>query len=316
VGDAEVMQAVRRGADGIETVTVPRPEGDGVRVRVVSAGICGSDLYALTQGPSPVILGHEFGGLLDDGTPVAVKPNGVCGECGECLRGDENLCRSAISRFYGQTLDGGMAEEVLVLPSVIVPLPPGLPVEVAGLVEPVAISVHGAHRGRVEAGMRVAVVGAGPIGLTMVLAARWLGAEVDVVARHPHQAAAADALGGSTVVGRNYDVVVDAVGSQAAVDQAIDLVRRGGTVVEVGGLWDPLRLGAKAMIKEVSFQPAVFSGHHHGEVEFEQAAAVLAATPHAAEVLITHRFELGQAAEAFRVAADKSTGSLKVHFRL
>ena len=69
------MRAVRRTEDGIRTLQVPEPEGDGVRVHVRAAGICGSDLHALSFGPSDITVGHEFGGVLDDGTAVAVRPN-------------------------------------------------------------------------------------------------------------------------------------------------------------------------------------------------------------------------------------------------
>jgi 2-desacetyl-2-hydroxyethyl bacteriochlorophyllide A dehydrogenase len=304
--------AVRRTEEGIQTVDVPRPEGDGVRVQMRSAGICGSDVEGIAASPRPTTLGHEFAGVLDDGTAVAVKPNVVCGACDACRRGEDNLCRQGTEQFYGLTLDGGMAEEILVAASTLVRLPPGVPIESAGLVEPIAIGVHAVHRGRVEPGMRVLVVGAGTIGLTSLLAARAAGADVDVVARHPHQIAAVDALGGGPEPGKRYDVVIDAVGSQAALDEALERVRSGGTVVAVGGYFDPVEIGLVAMIKEATITPAMYSAHHHGESEFEQAAAILAATPHAPEVLVTHRFPLEQAAEAFPVAADKSTGAIKV----
>jgi 2-desacetyl-2-hydroxyethyl bacteriochlorophyllide A dehydrogenase len=305
--------AVRRTVNGIETLDVPRPDGAGVRVRITSAGICGSDLGSLAGGPSEITVGHEFAGLLDDGSAVAVKPNLACGQCEHCLGGRDNLCSQGTRLFYGQTLDGGMAEEVLVDPSVLVPLPPGMPAEVAGLVEPIAISVHAVNRGGVESGMRVLVVGAGAIGLTAVMAARAIGADVDVIARHPQQAAAAEALGGHVGATKGYDVVVDSIGSQAALDESIDRARRGATIAEVGGFWAPVEIGIKAMIKEVTIATAIYSAHHHGDSEFHRAAQLLSATPQAAEVLVTHRFPLDRAAEAFRTAADKTSGAIKVH---
>ena len=168
------MLAVRRTEKGIETLDVPRPDGPGIRVRITSAGICGSDLGTLASAPSKVTVGDEFAGLLDDGTAVAVKPNFACGRCEHCLAGRDNLCTQGFTLFYGQTLDGGMAEEALVDPTTIVPLPPGVPAEVAGLVEPIAISLHTVNRGGVEPGMRVLVVGAGAIGAT-----RGAGGDVD-----------------------------------------------------------------------------------------------------------------------------------------
>lgn len=306
------MRAVRRGESGVETVDVPIPDGDGVRVHVHAAGICGSDVHALRFGPSPVTLGHEFGGVLDDGTPVAVRPNVSCGECPACLRGEENLCRDATRKMYGTTLDGGMAEQVVVRPSNVLALPPGLPPELVALVEPISIAVHGAHRAQLEPGMKALVIGAGSIGLATVMAARWMGVDVDVAARHPHQQAAADALGGHLVVEGDYDVVIDSVGSQAAIDDALRLARSGGTIVEVGGWWDPVQLGVLPMLKELTIVNAIYAAHHHGESEFAQAAAVLERSPDACGILVTHRFPLDRAAEAFATAADKSLGAIKV----
>jgi threonine dehydrogenase-like Zn-dependent dehydrogenase len=306
------MWAVRRTESGIETVDVPTPEGDGVLVHVRAAGICGSDVHALQFGPSSVTIGHEFGGVLDDGTPVAVKPNLFCGACPACIRGEENLCRDATKLMYGLTLDGGMAEQVMVRASNVLPLPLGLSPEVLALVEPISIAVHAAHRARLEPGMRVLVIGAGSIGLSMVMAARWLGVDVDVSARHPHQAAAADALGGILRAEKDYDVVVDTIGSQTAVDQAVKLARYGGTIVEVGGWWDPVRLGVLPMLKELTITNVIYAAHHHGASEFAQAADVLQLSPGAADLLVTHRFPLDRVAEAFAVAADKSSGAIKV----
>jgi len=307
------MRAVRRTTNGIETLRVSRPEGPGVRVHMRSAGICGSDVYAAQFGPSPFTIGHEFAGVLDDGTAVAVRPHTSCGNCEFCRRGEHNLCEDGLERFYGTTLDGGMAEEILVVPSALVRIPAAVSVEAAGLIEPISISLHAAHRGGVEAGMRVLVVGGGAIGLTFVMAARALGVEVDVAARHRHQMAAAEALGAGLNVGKRYDVVIDAVGSQAALDESIDRVRKGGTVVEVGGTWEPTAIGAGMMLKEVTIKPAMLSAHHQGVDEFEQSAEILAANPDAPSILITHCFPLERAAEAFAVAGDKSSGAIKVH---
>lgn len=306
------MRAVRRTEHGIETLSVPVPDADGIRVHVAAAGICGSDLHALSHGPSPVTIGHEFGGTLDDGTPVAVRPNIACGECPSCRRGRDNLCRDATRLMYGMTLDGGMAEQVVVRPSNVHPLPAGLTPETSALVEPISIAVHAVHRAALEPGMRVLVVGAGSIGLALVLAARSGGIDVDIAARHPHQVAAADALGARLVVEKGYDVVFDSVGSQAAIDDALRRVRPGGTVVEVGGWWEPVHLGFGVMLREVTIVSAIYAAHHHGESEFQQAATVLQRFPDAVSLFVTHRFPLDRAAEAFAVAADKSSGAIKV----
>src|SRR5687767_2516042 len=174
------MRAVRNTDSGITVLDVPEPSETGVAVQVAGAGICGSDLHMLQWGPMPFTLGHEVGGRLDDGTPVAVWPSRPCGVCDRCLAGEVQQCREG-ARVYGSTYgDGGMADRVVVEQRNIVPLPPGVDPGDAALVEPLACSVHAFHRGKVERGNRVAVVGAGSIGLGAASVARWLDCDVDV----------------------------------------------------------------------------------------------------------------------------------------
>ena len=149
--------------DGIRVVepeTVPA-EHD-VRVTVVSSGICGSDLHMASFGPSWAILGHEFSGTLDDGTPVAVLPVVRCGTCDRCLAGAEQQCRNSLSAMYGVSLDGGLADEAWVNPACATPLPDGVALDHAHLVEPIAVALHGINRAGVVHGMRVLVLGPGP----------------------------------------------------------------------------------------------------------------------------------------------------------
>ncbi|MCU1373139.1 MAG: Zn-dependent alcohol dehydrogenase, partial [Actinomycetia bacterium] len=188
------MRAVRNTTSGIEVLDVPEPAIPGVRVTVRSSGICGSDLHLLSWA-LPVTLGHEIGGHLDDGTPVAVWPSRPCGQCDRCLAGEVAQCRTAMAVGYGVGSDGGMADTIVVDEHNVVPLPTGLAAADGCLVEPIACSVHALRRAGVRAGDRVAVVGAGAIGLGAVAAATWMDAIVDVAARHPAQRAAAAAIG-------------------------------------------------------------------------------------------------------------------------
>lgn len=310
------MRAVRNTDAGLAVVEVPEPEatpGSGlVRVRVRSAGICGSDFHLLDWGPRPVTLGHEFAGVLDDGTAVAVEPQLPCGTCDRCLAGAGQQCRTIFDRSYGFSLDGGLADVVVVDERCIVALPYAVDVADAGLVEPLAVAVHALHRGGIEPGMRLAVVGGGSIGLAVVAAARALGAEVELSARHDHQLAAGERLGAAVLTGRDHDLVVDAAGTQSSLDTAVRLVRSGGTVVAAGTYWSPVQIGVVVSLKEVVLVPSITYGVHAGAREFEQAAAVLACTPDLPAVMVTHRFGLDDAPEAFRVAADRSAGAIKV----
>ncbi len=307
------MRGIKMTADGIRVVAGPdtAPEGS-VRVRVVSSGICGSDLHLVTLGPSWAILGHEFAGLLDDGTPVAVLPVDHCGSCDRCLAGAEQQCRNALGAMYGVSLDGGLADEAWVAPQCVKPLPQGLRVEDAHLVEPLAVALHGINLAGVEEGMRVLVLGAGPVGLCTVAAARALGADVDLEAHRPARLEAGVRLGASPAVGGDYEVVLDAAGTQSSLDRSIELVRPGGRVSVLGTYWEPVTLGLPFQMKEITLVPSFTYGHHHGADEFSAAADIVAAVPDLPDAMVTHRFGLDDAAEAFRVAGDRDEGAIKV----
>jgi L-iditol 2-dehydrogenase len=306
------VRAVRNTERGIEVVEVPEPEADGVRVHVHAASICGSDLHMLGYGPSPVTLGHEFAGLLDDGTAVAVDPSGPCGQCDQCAAGRGHLCRTAAERVLGVGIDGGMAEQCVVAPRAVVPLAATLRPADACLVEPLGISVHGLALSGIEPGQRVAVVGAGSIGLGAVAVAHANGCEVGLVARHDAQHVAGERLGATGASGE-YDVVVEAAGTETAVAQAAELCRPQGTVLFLSTHWTPVTIPSfPAAMKELSFRWSFMSGNHAGVHDLDVAAALLAHHPEVAATLITHRFPLEDAAEAFRVAADRASGAIKV----
>ena len=131
-------------------VTAPAHATDPVRVRVRSCGICASDLH-LAAWNLPVTLGHEFAGVLDDGTPVAVQPNAWCGTCDRCRAGETNLCRTGGARLHGVSLDGGLADEVIVDRRSVVPLPAGIDPSVGALVEPLAVGMRAVHRAAADA---------------------------------------------------------------------------------------------------------------------------------------------------------------------
>jgi threonine dehydrogenase-like Zn-dependent dehydrogenase len=306
------VRGVRITADGFRVVEVPDSPAAGVRVSVATSGICGSDLHLAAFGPSEVTLGHEFCGRLDDGTPVAVHPAVRCGRCTRCLAGEEQQCSAAFDSMYGVSLDGGLADEAWVDPGCARPLPPTLALEVACLVEPIAVALHGAHRAGVMAGSRVLVVGAGPIGLCAVAVARGLGASVDTLAHRTERQAAAERLGAGRDAGSDYDIVLDAAGTQSSLDQAVARVRPGGTIGVLASFWEPVTIGMALLMKEVALVPSFTYGHHHGASEFEEAVRVLDAAPGIAETVITHRFPLDDAAEAFRVAADRTSAAIKV----
>lgn len=154
------MKAIRPNNGRVEVVDVPRPTGPGVRVRVRSAGICGSDLHMIAGGfPVSSILGHEIAGETSDGQLVAIEPLKPCNACGFCQKGAYNLCAIGPQMWIGTGSDGGMAEEILVPDRCVVPLPKGLTASDACIVEPLAVATHAIRRARLRSGERAVVVG-------------------------------------------------------------------------------------------------------------------------------------------------------------
>ncbi len=307
------MRAVRVTSKGIEVVDVPPPRGEGVKVRMRAAGICGSDLHMLEHGyHPPVTLGHELAGELADGTPVAIEPLAPCGTCELCVVGEYNLCRSAPALIIGIMRDGGMADELLVPPRCLVPLPAGVAARDASLGEPLAVCVHGLRKVGVHGGQRVAVVGAGSIGLLAVAAARATGAEVGLVARYDAQAAAGERLGARPADGE-YDVVIECAGTASALERSCELAKPGAVLLLLSSYWEPISLpGFVLMMKELRVQPSSMYGRHAAGRDVDGAAALLAATPELPRTVITHRLPLDAAPEAFRIARDRKAGAIKV----
>lgn len=163
-----------------------------------------------------------------------------------------------------------------------------------------------------DGGERVLVVGGGSIGLLAVAAARALGLDVDLAARHPHQIAAGERLGAGQPNGP-YDIAVEAAGTGPALQQCVDAVAPGGRIAMVGvntGTWAVP--GLPLMMNELTIAGSYCYGRGRGGREFAEAATALAADPEIAAAVITHRFPLADAASAFRVAADRSAGAIKV----
>lgn len=308
------MKAVQGvGGGRVAVVEIDEPPGVGELLDIRSASICGSDLSYLTFG-TRAVLGHELAGLRADGTAVVVEAIYGCLECEQCLAGDYNLCATHGERALGLSADGGMSEHFRAPAERLVPIPPGLDVRDASLVEPASVSWHALRLAETGPDKRVAVVGAGALGLLAVAGARCMGVqEVDIEARHGHQMTATEQLGGHVGTCGAYDVVVEAAGSEASLSRCVDLVAPGGTIVVLGVHFGPLQLNWMPLFrKEARIIPSLGYCRHDGGREMEQAAAMLAADPSIPEALITHRFPLQDAVEAFRTAGDRACGAIRV----
>jgi L-iditol 2-dehydrogenase len=340
---SEMQAAFLNGKRSLEIrgVEKPAPAPGGVLVRVRHCGVCGSDLH-FYKGELPfapgLLLGHEFSGEIAEvgpgvdsfqpGDRVCVEPLVVCHQCEYCLGGNYQLCTSR--QLLGTGPPGALAEYVAVSAYCAYSLPDGLESELGSLVEPLAVAVHGLRLVDLSLGERVVVLGAGTIGQMSLLAAQAFGAgEVTVVARYPHQAETARALGASRTVeatdealaaftqeagGHAADVVVEAVGGEAeTLARAAALVRPGGRICLLGlfvkpVVWHPLGL----FLKEGRIIAAMIYGRGEARSDFELALEIATRRADDLRRLITHRLPLSRVGEAFETAADKSTGSIKV----
>jgi len=230
----------------------PQPDAGEVLIRVQASGVCGTDIHILRGeylGDYPVIPGHEFSGVVEQvgagvtrfaaGDRVAVEPNIACDACYNCLHNRHNFCLNW--EAIGVTLPGGMAE-VVVAPEKAVFGIGELPFECGAFVEPLSCVLHGVERADVRLADRVAILGAGPIGLLLLQVVRLRGAaHVTVVERQPARTELAEACGADRTLAHlddleadRYDVVIDATGAIPVMERAVDFARRGGTVLLFG----------------------------------------------------------------------------------
>ncbi|HVN84930.1 MAG TPA: alcohol dehydrogenase catalytic domain-containing protein [Candidatus Binatia bacterium] len=323
----------------LRDVARPTPGAGDVIVRIRNCGVCGSDLHWYSGGwpPPSVCPGHEISGEVAEvgagvtgvkaGDRVAIEPLVVCGDCHACRTGNRQLCRRL--RILGTMIDGGFAEYVRTPASTLFALPARLDWATAAMTEPLAVCVHAVRLAKVRLGDRVAVLGAGTIGLLSVVAARAAGAaEVLITARHPHQRTRAEALGArafaatddGTVELSEYagahpiDAVIETVGGAAdTLNDAVHLVRPGGAIAVLGVFTAPVSLNALlVMMKEVRIVGSLTYSRAGHRADFDAALDLLATQTQSVRQLITHRFPLNRIAEAFAAAADKRSGAIKV----
>ena len=325
---------------GIETVPVPGPGEGEVLVRMRACGICGSDLHAFhTAAPRRHIPGigpgHELAGEVAAlgpgvagpkvGSRVAMFPGRVCDRCTFCRGGLVHLCPEL--RIAGGGYPGGMAEYFLAQAGYLFAIPDGMSWEVAALSEPCGISLHGLKRAGIRRGQNVLILGAGTIGLFAALIARDAGARrVGITARYPHQAAAARALGvtdvfdpvdvesGRPVAGESWDIVVESIGgSHQTLQPAINMARRGGTVLLLGVHNEPQTIQTgRVFFHEVSIVGAFGYDTVGPRSDYDEALAVLDRYRNEVARLVTHTYPLEEAARAFETSLDKRSGAIKV----
>jgi L-idonate 5-dehydrogenase len=327
----------------IETTT-PTPGAGEVLIKLGAAGICGSDMHYYLHGRvgnfmirEPLTPGHEASGFVaavgagvtkvKAGDRIAVNPSSPCGKCPACREGRENLCINM--RFLGSASVfphmQGMFREYFVMPERnCVPVITDVAMTEIAMSEPLSVAIHSARRAGELLGKTVLVTGSGTIGCMMVLAARMMGAAriimTDVV---DHPLAVAKLVGAdetiridqlpagtklSTVIGEP-DVAFEVSGAPSAFTTAIETVKRGGVVVQVGTLpHDGMHVMANMiMSRELDLRGSFRFGN-----VFEIAVNAIAHRQVDVRPVISASHPLKDAAKAIQLATDK-TQSMKIH---
>ncbi len=246
---------------------IPKPKKDEVLVKLEYVGVCGSDLHYYETGAignyvvePPFVLGHEPGGVVVEvgadvthlavGDKVALEPGKTCGKCDFCRTGRYNLCPDVVF-FATPPIDGVFQEYVAHEANLCFKLPENVDTMSGALIEPLAVGFHAAFQGEAKIGQRAVVTGSGAIGLVTLLALKSLGLnEIYVVDIMDNRLAKAKELGATAVIngkqedtvekimaltdGKGVDLVIDTTGSDFVVGQAIQIVKKGATIVLVG----------------------------------------------------------------------------------
>lgn len=287
---------------------LPTPQADETLVRVTAVGLCGSDLHWFGEAGigdarllKPLILGHEFAGVTASGQRVALDPSIPCLKCENCLEGNPNLCEAQYFAGHGSD-DGGLREWVAWKTRCLVPIPDSLSDADAAMLEPLGIALHAVDLGKLKAGMRVAVLGCGPIGLLVLQVAQAAGAaEVLVTEPIAHRLDAAKRFGAREWDGKEHvDVVFECAGVNDAVRDAVEAVKPGGRVILVGIPSDDETIisASKARRKGVTLKWSRRMKHTYPRaIRLVESGAVDVCS------LVTHCFPLENVGEAFGVAA-------------
>jgi len=327
----------------IQQVPVPEPGPDEVLIRVMAVGVCGSDLHFFVgrlqaETAYPMVLGHEFAGTIaalgpgvtgyEVGQRVACAPDRPCGRCEWCLKGETNVCPNV--RFAASHgVPGCLCDYYVVHTSQLYPIPDSLRFEQAALFEPVAIGLHVVENlARPKGGEIYAVMGAGPDGLAVVYSARQNDAShIYASDLLEPRLAAARRLGADQTCnaaqedflqfvldrtgGRGADVVVEAAGAVRAIEQTFSAACIHGKVLVLG---IPPVDSLEMHITAARRRELTFVACRRTVGKYRRALDLIGRGE--LDLLITHRFPLEQAQQAFECARDRADGVIKAMITL
>lgn len=333
-----------KGIRQMEMTNVPDPlitRPDEVKIRMLALGICGSDIHYYTQGKIgsqevrfPFTVGHEGAGIVAEtgaevkkvkpGDRVAIEPSLPCGQCDQCLTGRSHTCRRI--RFLGcpGQAEGALSEFIVMPEANCLPLPGNLNADHGSISEPLAIGVYSVKKSGGVRGLKIGVLGFGPIGMSVMLAAKADGAEniyvTDKIGERLAIAVKENAYyAGNPLIDniveniRNHesyglDVVFECCGQQEALDQAVDLLKPGGKIIIAGipefDKWSlnventrRRELMVQFIRRQVDCTETAIEMMHTGKIDVSN--------------MITHRFPFSRTKEAFDLVASYRDGVMK-----
>lgn len=316
----------------LEERALPQFRGDEVLIRVKAASVCGTDLHIFKgdlEVKTPLILGHDFSGVVEEvgksvkgpqkGDRVTAHMVRYCGECLFCRQGHHSLCQKAA--YMGFEIDGAFAEYVVVPARDVIPIPDGVSLEEAAIIEPIVVALRVMELAQPKLGETIAIFGQGSIGLVQTQVAKLAGLRVIAIDPLEERLEVAQRFGADQVLnpykmdvveaifdltaGVGVDQAVEASGFQEAVDLAGEVVRPGGKILLVGagrGLRGPPIRHLERVFIEVLVDPR----------KYPLALELLAERKLDIRSLISHEVELGRIVELFHALSEGKLRAVKV----
>jgi L-iditol 2-dehydrogenase len=325
----------------VEQVPVPKPGPEDALVRVRACGICASDVHYFVHGrigqyvvEAPMIVGHELAGDvvavgpdvrgLTVGTRVALEPGVTCGRCQMCKSGRYNLCPD-VSFFATPPVQGAMSEYAVIRADFAHTLPDHVTYEQGALCEPISVGIHCCDLTGVKPGDCVVILGAGPIGLTAILAARQRGAGLVIISDvYPARLEVARRLGAVAVDVRTEDLATvvrertagvgaealfDTSGIRAVTEAAPELVRKGGAIAVVGLPADDAI--TYRMLTVVHKELSIHGVFRYANT-YAAAVALVGSGQYPVDAVVTDHYPIDQALAAFDTALNAKDRAIKV----
>jgi L-iditol 2-dehydrogenase len=297
--------------------------GSGEKLLAVKAvGICGSDLHWFTEAgigdaqlKAPLVLGHEFAGITEIDQRVAVDPAIPCGKCELCLSGNTNLCELVVFSGHG-TQDGALREWMPWGEKNFFKLPDHLSFADGAMLEPLGVAIHAVELAHLKSGMRVGIFGCGTIGLLIIQLVKLSGAQTIIATEKlEHRLQAAQAHGATQCIKaksgseipevmaaadqRGVDVAFEVAGDQEAVDTAFYTTYPGGKVILAGIPVDDRTTFQASIARRKGLTIKMV---RRMKDTYPKAIELVSSGKVDVRSLVTHRFPIENAAEAFKVA--------------